>query len=208
MVQSKCRPHVPIKTSMHTIGLSCTVWPQRTTWQTDTQHTTDSVIRIGRLCYSISSLKPQYHWRKQGMGDRERRQGDYTLTSNSIKTWYPAQWSFTLANYIKWIVQCTVRERSTWVDKAKNKKSTNWWGRQNAAPLKFDKKLLEIAFSPVFFSNFDHCRPQVAEDIIFGVAVEKVGMDVHVKFGDSPLNSGQITQLCRLHTFYAILCNI
>ena len=31
-----------------------------------------------------------------------------------------------------------------------NKKPTNWWGRQNATPLKFDPKLLEAAFSKYF----------------------------------------------------------
>ena len=33
-----------------------------------------------------------------------------------------------------------------------NKKPTNWWGRQNAAPLKFDPKLSEAGFRP--FSVF------------------------------------------------------
>ena len=32
-----------------------------------------------------------------------------------------------------------------------NKKPTNWWGRQNAAPLKFDSNQSEAAFSTVFF---------------------------------------------------------
>ena len=36
-----------------------------------------------------------------------------------------------------------------------------------------------------FFSNFEKCRPDVADDIISGVAVEQVGMDVRVKIGDS-----------------------
>ena len=34
-----------------------------------------------------------------------------------------------------------------------NKKPANWWGRENAAPLKYDLKLLKAAFSAVF-SNF------------------------------------------------------
>ena len=32
----------------------------------------------------------------------------------------------------------------------KNKMPTNWWGRQNAAPLKFDPKPSEVAFSASF----------------------------------------------------------
>ena len=31
-----------------------------------------------------------------------------------------------------------------------NKKPTNWWGRQIAAPLKFDSKLSDATFSKVF----------------------------------------------------------
>ena len=41
--QSKYRPR-SYSTSVHSIGLSCTVWPQYTTRQTDS-------IGIGRLCY-------------------------------------------------------------------------------------------------------------------------------------------------------------
>ena len=51
-----------------------------------------------------------------------------------------------------------------------NKKLTNWWGKQNAAPLKFDPKLSEVAFS--VFPNFDKCRPEIADDVIFGEAVD------------------------------------
>ena len=39
-----------------------------------------------------------------------------------------------------------------------NKKPTNWWGRENAAPLKFDPKQYEAALWTVF-SNFHKCRP-------------------------------------------------
>ena len=45
------------------------------------------------------------------------------------------------------------------------------------------------------FSNFDKCRQEVADDIIFGVDKEYVGMDIRVLFGDSTLNSDQITRL-------------
>ena len=34
--------------------------------------------------------------------------------------------------------------------KCVNKEPTNWWRRQNAAPLKFDSKQSEAAFSTVF----------------------------------------------------------
>ena len=45
------------------------------------------------------------------------------------------------------------------------------------------------------FSNFEKCRPEVADDVVSGVAVEKIGMDVHVKFGASMLNSSRIIGL-------------
>ena len=42
------------------------------------------------------------------------------------------------------------------------------------------------------FSNFDECRPEVADDaIISGLVVELAGMDVPIKLGDSTLNSGR-----------------
>ena len=56
----------------------------------------------------------------------------------------------------------------------KNEKPTNWWSRQNAAPLKFNP---EAAFRPLL-SNFDECRPEVADDAIPGATVESVGMSV------------------------------
>ena len=51
-----------------------------------------------------------------------------------------------------------------------NKKPTNWWGRENAAPLKFDPKPSEAAFSAVF-PNFDYCQPEVGDEVIYGVTV-------------------------------------
>ena len=39
-----------------------------------------------------------------------------------------------------------------------NKMPTNWWGRQNAAPLKFDPKPSEAAFSAVFRTSVNADR--------------------------------------------------
>ena len=41
------------------------------------------------------------------------------------------------------------------------------------------------------FPTLDKCRPEVAGDVISGVAVGYVGMDVRATFGESALNSGQ-----------------
>ena len=41
------------------------------------------------------------------------------------------------------------------------------------------------------FPNFDKCRPEVAGDVISGVAVDYVGIDVRATFGESGLNSGR-----------------
>ena len=43
---------------------------------------------------------------------------------------------------------------------------------------------------------------------ISDVAVDKVGMDVRVKFGDSMCKSDRIIQFCRPHPFWALLCSI
>ena len=43
--------------------------------------------------------------------------------------------------------------------------------------------------------NFDNCRSEVAGDVTSGVALDYVGMDVQVKFGDFRLSSGRIIQL-------------
>ena len=47
---------------------------------------------------------------------------------------------------------------------------------------KFDPKPSEAAFLSFFRDNF---RPEVASDIISGLSVDEVGLDVFVKFGDS-----------------------
>ena len=41
------------------------------------------------------------------------------------------------------------------------------------------------------FSNFDKCRLEVDGDVISGVAVEYVGVDVRATFGESGLNTKQ-----------------
>ena len=50
---------------------------------------------------------------------------------------------------------------------------------------KFHPKPFEVVFSTVFPHNI---RPEVDNDVTSGVAVDNVGMDVCVKFGDSRSN--------------------
>ena len=45
------------------------------------------------------------------------------------------------------------------------------------------------------FLNFDKCQLEVSGDVISGVAVYYVGMDVRATFGESGLNIGQIILL-------------
>ena len=51
---------------------------------------------------------------------------------------------------------------------------------------KFDPKPSEVEFATVCFR--DNFRPEVATDVLSGVAVEWLGADGPVKFGDSRLN--------------------
>ena len=51
--------------------------------------------------------------------------------------------------------------------------------------LKCDSKPPEAAFYAVFRDIF---RPEVVSDVISAVAVEQVGLDIRVKFGDSRSN--------------------
>ena len=62
----------------------------------------------------------------------------------------------------------------------------NWWGRKNAAPLKFFPNRRRRYFRP-FFSNFDKYRLEVgaADDVISGVTVYWVGVNARVKLCDS-----------------------
>ena len=41
------------------------------------------------------------------------------------------------------------------------------------------------------FSNIDECRSEVAGDVISGMAVDYVGLDVRATSGGSGLNSGR-----------------
>ena len=66
---------------------------------------------------------------------------------------------------------------------------------------------MEAAFSAVFF-NFEKYRPEVADDVISGVTVDKVGMNVSVKFGDSVLNSGQIIRLFASRIRFTHFCAV
>ena len=68
---------------------------------------------------------------------------------------------------------------------------TYWWDKQNAAPLKFDPKPSQAALSAVF-ANFDKCRSEAAGDVISGVAVDYVGMNVRATFVESGLNNVHI----------------
>ena len=48
---------------------------------------------------------------------------------------------------------------------------TNWWDRQDAAPLKFDPKPVGGGIFGRFL-NFGKCRSEVAGEVISGVAVD------------------------------------
>ena len=57
-------------------------------------------------------------------------------------------------------------------------------------------------------SKFEKCRLEVADDVISGLAVDQVSMDVHVKFGDSMLNSGQIIRLFASCARFTHFCGV
>ena len=81
-------------------------------------------------------------------------------------------------------------------------------GQAKRHATKIHPKLLEATFSAVF-SNFDKRWPEVADDVIFSVAVDYVVLDVRVKFNDCTWNSGWIIQLFLLpDPFYAFFCSI
>ena len=60
-----------------------------------------------------------------------------------------------------------------------------------------------------YFSNIYKCRPDVAGDVISGVAVACVGIVIRAKFCHSTLNKGRIIRLCPstpvLHAFVQYL---
>ena len=56
------------------------------------------------------------------------------------------------------------------------------------------------------FANSDKCRSEVAGDVISGVAVDYVSVDVHARLGASELRGGRVIGLSgRLDPFYASL---
>ena len=56
------------------------------------------------------------------------------------------------------------------------------------------------------FPSFDKCRSEAASDVISGVAVDSVGMDVRAISGEPGLNSSRIILLSgRPDPFYASL---
>ena len=70
------------------------------------------------------------------------------------------------------------------------------------------QKPSDAPFSAIF-SNFDKCRPEAPGDVISGMALDHVGMDVTASLGGSRLNSGRIIRLfVRLDPFCALLCSI
>ena len=69
-----------------------------------------------------------------------------------------------------------------------NKTSFNCLGHAKRRATKIRRKAVGgVIFGR--FSSFDACQPNAAGDVISGAAVEKVGIDVLTKFGDSRLNS-------------------
>ena len=56
-------------------------------------------------------------------------------------------------------------------------------------------KIRPKAIFRCFFSKFDKCRPEVADDVISSGAIDQNSRDIRVKFSDSTLNKGLIIRL-------------
>ena len=84
-------------------------------------------------------------------------------------------------------------------------------GQAKRRTTKFDPKLTEAAFSRLFccrVSNIGKRRSEVVDDVISAVAVDWVGVDVPVKFGDSMLNSDRIMRLFVGRTSFSDFCAV
>ena len=73
----------------------------------------------------------------------------------------------------------------------------------------------EIGLEVVRCGIFDRCffklrcRPELASDRLSGVAVDKVGLGVYARFGDSRLNSSRIIRVIALpDPFFAHFCAV
>ena len=76
------------------------------------------------------------------------------------------------------------------------KMPTNWVGQAKRRTTKTRPKAVGAVIIGRF-SNFDICRSEVAGDVISGVAIDQVGLDVRAAFGESGSNSGRIIRLFR-----------
>ena len=65
-----------------------------------------------------------------------------------------------------------------------NKKFTNWLSQAKRSATKIRPKAVGGGIFGCL-SNFDNCRLEVTSDVTSSTAVERVGMDVCVKFNDS-----------------------
>ena len=72
--------------------------------------------------------------------------------------------------------------------------ATNWWGRQNATPIKFDPKPSQAVFSAVLITSINADRKQLATSS--GRFVGSIVPDNTVKFGDPHLNHRQAYIFC------------
>ena len=52
-----------------------------------------------------------------------------------------------------------------------NKKPTSWWGRQKRCVTKIRYKAVGVELFDRFLYNFEKCRPEVANDAIYGLAI-------------------------------------
>ena len=59
-----------------------------------------------------------------------------------------------------------------------------------------------------FISNFDKCWSEIAGDVISGVAVDWVGMDLFLEFGEARLNTNRIIGLIAVQTRYTHFCAV
>ena len=120
--------------------------------------------------------------------------------SSSWKTQYGFKNSYHTLRYLKLSLGKYISSISVVI-----KKPTNCWGRQNAAPLKFEPKPSAAACSTVF-SNFYKCWPEVSDDVISGATVDYVDVDVRVKFCDNRMNGQGLiySTCCQLVPFCAL----
>ena len=149
-------------TSIHTKGLSCTIWPQYTPWPTDRQ--TEAKQNTGPT--EVRNIPTT---NVDGMDPKEMV--ECLPVDEGTVSWINSVVAVERFDFLSFLVVFGLNN-PFWSSETITCNNNNWMGQAKRRTTEIPSKAVGGGIFRCFFSKFDKCRPEVVDEFISSVAVD------------------------------------